>query len=260
MSSSTEYENEFDVLISSLLLNFKLTPFSFEFADLEWREMIELTLIIVRVWVPNLLLESHWIQSSDCLSPSNYFYVFCYSSDETPICKNEQQEKIGWIEDHKWFALYLRWKSYVYEQSSTSSTTAGGFRRCLVVMLGCTNCWVGSNIALLGSHLLVLADIRSDTMLYKFHKLLDWVNSMGYIYASENTNLGVVLCNWEGSPYIMLALWSYSPSPIYISITIDDRSVRKINLETDTDSIKNNYFSPSQFQARVWSQLMNYNR
>lgn len=42
-----ENENEFVVFVP--LLNFKLTPFQFEIADLEWQEMIERTLIKVRV-------------------------------------------------------------------------------------------------------------------------------------------------------------------------------------------------------------------
>lgn len=41
------HENEFVVFVP--LLNFKLAPFQFEIADLEWQEMIERTLIKVRV-------------------------------------------------------------------------------------------------------------------------------------------------------------------------------------------------------------------
>lgn len=42
-----ENENEFVVFVP--LLNFKLAPFQFENADLEWQEMIERRLIKVRV-------------------------------------------------------------------------------------------------------------------------------------------------------------------------------------------------------------------
>lgn len=42
-----ENENEFVVFVP--LLNFKLAPFQFEIADLEWQEMIERRLIKVRV-------------------------------------------------------------------------------------------------------------------------------------------------------------------------------------------------------------------